>query len=993
MTFFDDKAATINALVAAVEAIEIELGRLPAGAYSSVRTRLDILEGRINNPFAPAPNTLNPFFIGNTGVTIQTGFGDPSILNVLAIPGSLFLREDGYNNQGLYEFRPDGHWHQIDTDPWTANGDLAGTIYTQTVIGLQNHPINPDATLLQTDSEGDGYVLTWNASGGPSGPPGFAILAGSGITNTGPSTVTGDVGSFPTPTETGFNTLTLIGTNHHGDPVTQAAKVDLAAQYLAFQALTPTATIPTDLNTQVLVPGVYNSLSGTFMNTGTVTLNAGGNANATWVFQMASTLVTAAGSNVVLINGAQAKNVTWAVGSSATLGTTSHLEGNILALTSITLTTGASVHGSVLAQNGAVTLDTNVIVATSAPISTGWWEPQIGFFAAGDLAGNKIHQTVINLQGNKLSVGSPTNAYVLTWNAVLMQWEPQSPAVIFDPKDTPGSTNIRGARLNTQSPIDNTKLGIVNLSSDSTQTTTGVTGNYSAILAGDQNQVSGDSSLVVGGLQNIISGSSSFILGGFNNNIHVLDHDSVIVAGSNHVLNGTGHNFIGGGSNNSISGASFSDFILGGLSNVISNATNAFIGVGISNVVAAGNSSTALNGLANIIGGNYNTVLNGTNNILSPNAFYSVVNGASNSVNDGYCMVQGLENTIAQGTNKYVSVWGDFNTVNVGSHYSSLWGCNLTVSDGYVAVWGDHNILNVGSTYADIHGRLNTVNGPNSQYTSIWGHDNSIGNNSPFTAIFGYTNTIQNNSTNAFVVGQLNNIGGAYNSAWGLGNAVTQNTQGYSSAWGNSNIVVGDWSNIWGYLNNIGSVSSPSNSSNVWGQYNTILGPPSAPANFANVFGYYGNARVTGQFSHSANNINGTAGAEQFSRIILDSTPPATGTTASGGGFTLGIAGTGSPLTLEDGKSYDMTIRILITSEPPTGFVGCANFVYDVLAHAEGGVLFLDNVNLTLGNVNGTGWSTTVTASANILVITIPAQGTFSRRAVATIEWRELSRM
>jgi hypothetical protein len=100
----------------AVEAIETELGLLPSGVYASVRTRLDILEARINNPFAPAPNVNNPFYIGGnpvSGVSIQAGFGDPSILLIPAIPGSLYLREDGSADQGLYVFGTDGYWHQV----------------------------------------------------------------------------------------------------------------------------------------------------------------------------------------------------------------------------------------------------------------------------------------------------------------------------------------------------------------------------------------------------------------------------------------------------------------------------------------------------------------------------------------------------------------------------------------------------------------------------------------------------------------------------------------------------------------------------------------------------------------------------------------------------------------------------------------------------------------------------------------------------------------
>jgi hypothetical protein len=127
MTFFDDKAYTINDLIGAVIAIETELGSLPAGDYASVRTRLDILEARINNPFAPAPNVENPFYIGLSGVSIRDGYGDPNVGGISAIPGSLYLREDGYVTQGLYVYRnlnpgPGGAWYQVEL----STDDIAG---------------------------------------------------------------------------------------------------------------------------------------------------------------------------------------------------------------------------------------------------------------------------------------------------------------------------------------------------------------------------------------------------------------------------------------------------------------------------------------------------------------------------------------------------------------------------------------------------------------------------------------------------------------------------------------------------------------------------------------------------------------------------------------------------------------------------------------------------------------------------------------------------
>ena len=193
----------------------------------------------------------------------------------------------------------------------------------------------------------------------------FAVLAGSGITNTGPTTITGDIGTYPTPSETGFSSITLIGTNHVDDAVTQGAKDDLITAYNNAAGQTPVSRVNTELGTTTKFAGIYDSADGTFGITGTLTLDAQGDPSAVFIFKTASTLTTASASNVNLINGAQACNVFWQVGSSATLGTNSHFKGNILALTSITLTTGATISGRALARNGAVTLDTNTITAST----------------------------------------------------------------------------------------------------------------------------------------------------------------------------------------------------------------------------------------------------------------------------------------------------------------------------------------------------------------------------------------------------------------------------------------------------------------------------------------------------------------------------------------------------------------------------------------------------------------------------------------------------
>ena len=188
----------------------------------------------------------------------------------------------------------------------------------------------------------------------------FAVLAGAGITNTGPTTVNGDVGTFPTTTITGAGSLTINGTNHAGDGVTQQAQTDLVTAYNNAAAQGPTNPIVADLGGQSLSPGVYNSASSIGL-TGALTLNGGGDPNAIFVFQAGSALTTASASSVVLINGARACNVFWQIGSSATLGTGSTFRGTVIALQSITVTTGVTVEGRVLARNGAVTLDTDTI--------------------------------------------------------------------------------------------------------------------------------------------------------------------------------------------------------------------------------------------------------------------------------------------------------------------------------------------------------------------------------------------------------------------------------------------------------------------------------------------------------------------------------------------------------------------------------------------------------------------------------------------------------
>src|ERR1022692_724428 len=168
----------------------------------------------------------------------------------------------------------------------------------------------------------------------------FAVLAGSTVTNTNPSILNGDLGVSPGSAITGFPPGVVNGTVHQTDGVAAGAQSDLTTAYNDAAGRTPATSLPGFIGAgQSLDAGVYKATSSLDVG-GSLTLNAHGNAGAVFIFQVGSTLITDSASHILLLNGAQACNVFWQVGSSATLGTGSIFQGNILALASITVTTG-----------------------------------------------------------------------------------------------------------------------------------------------------------------------------------------------------------------------------------------------------------------------------------------------------------------------------------------------------------------------------------------------------------------------------------------------------------------------------------------------------------------------------------------------------------------------------------------------------------------------------------------------------------------------------
>jgi len=225
---------------------------------------------------------------------------------------------------------------------------------------------------------GVGFVLLWCGASAAFAQvslgmaDSFAVLGGSTVTNTGPSVITGNVGVSPGSAVIGFPPgIVVTGTIHAADALAAQAQSDLTTAYNTAAGLPCSVNLTgQDLGGLTLTPGVY-CFSTSAQLTGNLTLDFLGNANAVFVFQIASTLTTASNSSVLMVNsGPQSLcNVFWQVGTSATLGTNTTFVGNILALASITLNTGAGLAGRVLARNGAVTLDNNPVDTAACAIA------------------------------------------------------------------------------------------------------------------------------------------------------------------------------------------------------------------------------------------------------------------------------------------------------------------------------------------------------------------------------------------------------------------------------------------------------------------------------------------------------------------------------------------------------------------------------------------------------------------------------------------------
>jgi hypothetical protein len=200
----------------------------------------------------------------------------------------------------------------------------------------------------------------------------YAALSGTSVTSTGATQLTGDIGVSPGTSVTGFPPGTYTGTKNVANTASAAAASAVTVAYNDAMGRTNCPiTIAGNIGGQTLTPGLYKSTSSLAISSGDLTLSGGGNPNGVFVFQVASALTTTSGRAVVLTNGAQAGNVFWQVGSSATIGTTSKMQGTILASASITMLAGSTLNGRALARTGDVTLSaTTIVVPTVNVVAT-----------------------------------------------------------------------------------------------------------------------------------------------------------------------------------------------------------------------------------------------------------------------------------------------------------------------------------------------------------------------------------------------------------------------------------------------------------------------------------------------------------------------------------------------------------------------------------------------------------------------------------------------
>jgi uncharacterized protein (TIGR03437 family) len=326
----------------------------------------------------------------------------------------------------------------------------------------------------------------------------FAILAGTTVTVTGGGTITGNIGISPgTAFVPGIPAVTVNGAIYAGGPIAAQAQADLTTAFNDAAGRQTPAVVSGNIGGQTLTPGLYKSTSSLAISSGDLTLDAQGNPNAVFIFQIASTLTLTSGRQVVLAGGANAANIFWQVGSSATLGTTSVLYGNILAAVSISTLTGSTLHGRALAQGGAVSVDTGggssvtvpvapalPTVTSTVPLSSATGVPIASKLSA--TFSEAMNPATITTSTFTLAQGGALVPGVVTYVGATATFAPASPlgpSTLFTASITTGAKDVAGNGLaatyvwtfTTGSALDTTPPTVISTvpSSSSTSVPTG----------------------------------------------------------------------------------------------------------------------------------------------------------------------------------------------------------------------------------------------------------------------------------------------------------------------------------------------------------------------------------------------------------------------------------------------------------------------------------------------------------------------------------------
>lgn len=564
------------------------------------------------------------------------------------------------------------------------------------------------------------------------------------------------------------------------------------------------------------------------------------------------------------------------------------------------------------------------------------------------------------------------------------------------------------------------------------------------VINGVTNTANASQATVVNGNSNSVTGPNSFIANGSGNST-IGTYTGILNGVGNSISSGTLHAAIGFGSSNQITGGTSVNYsiITGGNNNTISAAgnpaTNAFLGAPAAST-ASGNYSAILSGQSNSIAtlSDYAVILSGISNVVTSssefshigsgnnntctlhyatvlNGNFNVANGINAQVLNGYGnTVDGYASTVLNGGGNFINNATGYDTILDGYNHTITGlgsligdGYNNTIAGNYSSILnGNFNTIN-GRNSTVLNGASNTIDAASSETTVIVGEQNSFTNSANAT-VTGSSNTFTN-AAQTFVIGTLNSVQSSTSFINGSSNTLASGTS-FTRIFGGFN-TVNTGSSIIFIDGNSNQVINNASSTTILGSNNFadtgsnmfIVGSNNyGNANSSVVEGQYGKSRVYGQVVQSVNTGFGTGriGEAQYSRVILD------GYAANGSQFFLQThdpAGSPANLSFQDGYSYEMCIRVLIVNNQtsPAAFPTVpVRFVFDVLAHQEGGVLVLDDVNRTLQTQNITSWTCTLGTSGNQLTISVDLElppfvngSGDNRRAIATVEWRELSRI